>query len=523
MVHLSLTRILGSIFVCIILIYEVNSQSAFSAGLSSIQSSDLSQHLHILASDSFAGRGTGTTGQHKAAAYLAQQFQSIGLMPGNPENKTAPYYQPMELVEKRWEKVILQSSQKDYIFLKDFYAYGDIQLPELTTMEIVVAGYGIDDPNYSDYTRLNVQSKAVILFPGEPFKDGKSLLTGTKESSYWANDWRAKAQVALNKGASAVFFVTGKTDEEFYKRLYSIKDHLNQPVIGFTHKKRASAFFIPPSMAAALVKTTNAKLLQYTTGLAQRSSKYPFKKNQITAQVKVIEKKLPTENVIAYIPGSLYPEEVIILTAHYDHLGIENNQIYYGADDDGSGTAALIEIAQAFQIAANLGHRPLRSIVFMPVTAEEKGLMGSEYYTDKPLFSLSNTVANLNIDMIGRMDTLHTDSKYVYIIGSNRLSSALHEINEQANRESENLLLDYRYNTTDDPNRFYFRSDHYNFAKNGIPVIFYFCGVHKDYHQPTDTVEKIDFTKMMWITRLVYTTAWKLANAEQRIQLDVKK
>lgn len=159
----------------------------------------------------------------------------------------------------------------------------------------------------------------------------------------------------------------------------------------------------------------------------------------------------------------------------------------------------------------------------MPVTAEEKGLMGSEYYTDKPIFPLSKTVANLNIDMIGRLDDAHKkDPNYVYIIGSNRLSTKLHALNEEANKKSVNIKLDYRYNSFNDPNRFYFRSDHYNFAKNNIPVIFYFTGIHEDYHKPTDTVDKIDFDKVAKITQLVFHTAWDLANMEERLPIDVK-
>ncbi|MEM9024923.1 MAG: M28 family peptidase, partial [Bacteroidota bacterium] len=191
-----------------------------------------------------------------------------------------------------------------------------------------------------------------------------------------------------------------------------------------------------------------------------------------------------------------------------------------GADDDGTGTVSLLEIAEAFQQAKANGHGPRRSILIMPVAGEEKGLLGSRYYTDFPVFPLENTVANLNIDMIGRMDEHHQDPNYVYLIGSDRLSTDLHAVSEAANADYVNIALDYTYNKPDDPNRFYYRSDHYNFARNGIPVIFYFSGVHEDYHKPTDTIDKIDFEKVEKTARLVFYTAWELANRAERIRVD---
>jgi Zn-dependent M28 family amino/carboxypeptidase len=155
----------------------------------------------------------------------------------------------------------------------------------------------------------------------------------------------------------------------------------------------------------------------------------------------------------------------------------------------------------------------------MPVSGEEKGLLGSKYYTDNPIYPLESTVANLNIDMIGRVDYYHDTSGYIYIIGSDMLSQELHDINEEINKKYINLELDYTFNAENDPNRYYYRSDHYNFAKNNIPVIFYFNGLHDDYHKVTDTLEKIDFKKIETITRLVFLTAWELANRNQRIIL----
>lgn len=233
-------------------------------------------------------------------------------------------------------------------------------------------------------------------------------------------------------------------------------------------------------------------------------------------------KSVQTENVVAIIEGNTYPEEYIVISSHLDHEGIKNGQIYNGADDDGSGSVALLEVAEAFKKAAEAGKGPKRSIIFLHVSGEEKGLLGSRYYTDNPLYPLANTIANLNIDMVGRTDPKRRsdNDNYVYLIGSDRLSSQLHEVSEEANSQTVNLELDYTFNAKDDPNRFYFRSDHYNFAKNNIPVIFYFNGTHTDYHKPTDTVEKIRYDLLEQRTRLIFYTAWKLANRNERIVVD---
>ena len=225
------------------------------------------------------------------------------------------------------------------------------------------------------------------------------------------------------------------------------------------------------------------------------------------------------ENVLGYIEGSDLKDELLIITAHYDHLGMHDSLIFNGADDDASGVSAALEIAEAFMLAKKSGNGPRRSVLIMPVSGEEKGLLGSRYYTDNPIYPLENTVANLNIDMIGRLDDWHDNGNYVYLIGSDRLSYDLHLVNEKMNSEYVGLDLDYRFNEEDDPNRYYFRSDHYNFAKNNIPVIFYFNGVHEDYHKPSDTIEKIDFEKIKVITKLVFLTAWEIANRDERIKL----
>ncbi len=229
-----------------------------------------------------------------------------------------------------------------------------------------------------------------------------------------------------------------------------------------------------------------------------------------------------SENVLAYIKGSSKPEEILVISSHYDHVGIDDEgNIYNGADDDGSGTVAILEIAEAFTKAIEDGFRPKRSILFLNNTGEEKGLIGSKWYTDHPVFPLAQTVTDLNIDMIGRVGEGKEDAgDYVYLIGSDKLSTELHELSEEVNNKYTNLELDYTYNDENDPNRFYYRSDHYNFAKHDIPIIFYFNGVHEDYHQMTDTPDKINYDLLAKRAKLVFLTAWEVANRDERPFVD---
>ena len=211
----------------------------------------------------------------------------------------------------------------------------------------------------------------------------------------------------------------------------------------------------------------------------------------------------------------------MIIGAHYDHIGKRGASINNGADDNGSGTTTVLEIAEALTMARKDGVGPQRSVLCLLVTGEEKGLLGSEFYSQHPVFPLEKTIADVNIDMVGRVDGNYLeDPEYIYVIGSDRLSMDLHHINEKMNQKYQQLILDYKYNDEKDKNRFYYRSDHYNFAKNGIPSIFFFNGTHPDYHRPSDTVEKIRFDIMEKRGRHIFSLIWDLANRDQKIRLN---
>lgn len=301
------------------------------------------------------------------------------------------------------------------------------------------------------------------------------------------------------------------TADELKTHLYIVaSDEMEGRQTGSAGQKKAGVY---------LINQYKKHTIPFPTGASNYYQKIPA----AFLNAKRNENLPDSENIWAYIEGSEKPNEVLVISAHYDHVGTKDGKIYNGADDDGSGTVALLEIAQAFQIAKKEGHGPKRSILFLHVTGEEHGLYGSRYYSENPLFPLANTIANINIDMIGRRDEAHADSNnYVYVIGANRLSTDLDVICTVANAKYTNLVLDYKFNDPKDPNHFYERSDHYNFAKNGIPSVFFFNGVHADYHRHTDTPDKIEYDALTKRAQYAFVTAWELANRTERPIVDKK-
>jgi len=314
---------------------------------------------------------------------------------------------------------------------------------------------------------------------------------------------------SVNKEASAGDYLKTITQEDLKNHLYVIaSDAMQGRNTGEAGQKEAGKYIIEQYKSDGIPFPKGAKSF--------------YQPIPASFFQKAFSPKLgDSENIWAFIEGSEKPEEIVVVSAHYDHVGMKNGEVYNGADDDGSGTVSLIEIAQAFQKAKNEGKGPKRSILFLHVTGEEHGLHGSRYYSENPLFPLVNTVADVNIDMIGRRDERHKDNNnYVYVIGSDYLSSDLYELTEKANKEYVNLQLDYKYNDKNDPNRFYYRSDHYNFAKHNIPSVFLFNGTHEDYHMPTDDPEKIEYDALAKRAQLAFAIVWDLANRDKRPVVD---
>jgi hypothetical protein len=477
----------------------------------------MSKNLHVLASDEYEGRETGKKGQKMAADYIAAQFKAAGI----PPYKNNSYFQtyPLNMIMPAPAEITVKGKQ--FKGNKDFYNFPGLSEQIITTNNILFLGYGIEEDNYNDYKDADVKDRVIMIMSGEPYsKDSFSLITGKKTASLWTSYYKLKPEKAREKGATAVLMVI----DDIQKAIENNKHRLETPSMKLEMgKKEMPVIYISKEMANSILKKQS---LEKAKRKIQESG-VTFNKDirtDLEIKVKNTVQKIQAENVLGYLEGSDLKDELIVITAHYDHLGMEGNVVFNGADDDGSGTVAVIELANTFAKAKKEGHGPRRSMLFMCVSGEEKGLLGSSYYVDHPEFPLKKTVCDLNIDMIGRLDERHENNpNYIYLIGSDKLSSQLHSISETANKTYTNLELDYTYNDEKDKNRFYYRSDHYNFAKNGIPVIFYFNGVHADYHKETDEVEKIDFKKMEKITRLVFFTAWELANRSERIMVDSNK
>ena len=473
-----------------------------------INADDLKEHLYVLATDSLEGRETGQHGQKLAADYIARHFESIGIPPYNGET----YYQEFPLLNQ----TLLNSSltiNKELAFLEDYYTspfYGSTAL-QFESLQCI--GFGIDEIGCSDYITIDVKDKVVLVFTIDLLADKEK----DKIENIEAIDWEYQLEKAYQHGAKAVFFVDN-----------TVKSKLKRYSSYFTKEKRN--VFIEEAKFKLPFAFIDSEELENTIGISTKKllkkvarRKYPLYNVRGFFSTEVKEVLLEGENVLGYLEGSDLKEELLVITAHYDHLGIHDGVVHNGADDDGSGRVAVLELAEAFAKAKAAGKGPRRSILFMPVAGEEMGLLGSSYYTENPVFPLENTIADLNIDMIGRMDETHEGNPdYVYLIGADKLSTELHQISEDANTYYTQLELDYTFNDPEDPNRFYYRSDHYNFAKNNIPVIFYFNGVHADYHKSTDTVEKIHFGKIASISKLIFHTAWQLVNQDKRIEVDVK-
>ncbi|MBQ0769488.1 MAG: M28 family peptidase, partial [Bizionia sp.] len=386
-----------------------------------ITEAELKTMLYTYASDEFEGRDTGAPGQKMAVNYIRDHYIKDGV---SAAKKDGDYFQNVPLQVLGKPDVTLNVNGTDYTYIDDLVSVGAGNTQTIKANEIVYAGFGFENETYSSYDGLDVKNKIVVIKSGEPQNaDGTYLLTGTTESSEWSEfrtQFAKKRDIAKEKGAKAVLF--------YYPEVY---------------KMAAFRFGNPSGRMTLDVDSDEMYYFMINTDLAKSlvsdidtNNTAKIIKSDLTLNFTNNSEQVVSENVAAVIKGSEKPNEYIVISAHLDHEGVKDGEIYNGADDDGSGTVAVLEIAQAFAKAKADGFGPKRSIVFLNVTAEEKGLLGSSYYTDyDPIFPLANTVANLNIDMIGRIDPKREKKNrdYLYLIGSDKLSTELHEISENVN------------------------------------------------------------------------------------------
>lgn len=489
-----------------LIVVDVAAQvSAVSEFAGTINSEDLKKHLYIIASAEMEGRETATEGQKNAAAYIEQQFRANGLQAGwnGSYQQQFPVYR--DSLIKANLKVGDVELKKDTDFAVSYNSRSNVML---SAGELVFVGYGQSDSVRDDYKGVNAMGRMVIVMPGAPTPGTKG-----KKSSVRVPELDELQQAAKKNGAAALLVVDSRfprTPPPAKGAMY-IEDYRTESI--------PNTFFISDSVAKMIMGADYSvarKLMK--TGARVSKSYY----TQVTIELEKYIERLESSNVLGMIEGTEKKDEAIIITSHYDHMGKRDSVIFFGADDDGSGTVSILELAEAFSKAAAAGHKPKRSILFMTVSGEEKGLWGSDYYASNPIIPMEKTSANINIDMIGRVESdRKADSlNYVYVVGDNRLSSELRTISEEANRKSVNFVLDYKFNDPNDPQRIFYRSDHYNFAKNGVPAIFYFNGLHDDYHRPTDTPDKINYDLLAKRAQLIFYTAWEMANRDDMLKRD---
>jgi hypothetical protein len=496
----------------------------------SINKDNAYKHLSLLASDEYEGRETGKKGAWMAAEYIKNHFKSVGLKA--PVNGS--YFQPVDMSGYKLSQVVTINGQP-LEALKDFYVMPQMvgtQGASINTNSILFAGYGVNKPGYNDFEGLSLAGKVVMIIKsGDPIEKADATKATARSQSAALN---GKIRFLIENKVAGIVVIDPVVDN----LPENLKGYLRSEQLVLKTKENLDRMNNGSEVAVVMIGTNAANqiLAGAKTSLTAIEKKIADSRKPasqeisavLTANVKKEESPVKADNVLGFLEGSdpKLKHEVLVITGHYDHIGIDSaavgtDKINNGADDDGSGTTGVLMIAEAFAKAKKAGKGPKRSILFMTVVGEEKGLLGSEWYSEHPVFPLANTITNLNIDMIGRGDKDHaSDNNFVYIIGSDMLSSDLDRIGKKANKDYVNITLDERYNNRTDPNRFYYRSDHYNFAKHGIPVIFYFNGVHDDYHQPGDEISKIDFPMLAKRAKLVYFTAWELANGVKRPVVD---
>ncbi|HEX8292558.1 MAG TPA: M28 family peptidase, partial [Pyrinomonadaceae bacterium] len=496
------------------------------------------------------GRDTPSPGLDKTAQFIADRLRTLKVKPAGDKGS---YFQRIALTrtEVDRENSAVRLGERTFRLGADFLpagrTSGEAEAP------VVYAGHGwvIRSKNINAYEGVDVRDRVVVVSG-----DGVTPPPGVPLSWLRPGDWETPVSYAQKHGARALVIVPRDFDRRWRRGVlrtglptYAVP-RLENVVAEDEEEEEAEppaaagVVSIMPSraMLEALFEGEQLdgagvlKFAQAPPGGAQPKAFALKADKRLRLSVKLSVTEAFTQNVVGVLEGSdpRLKKEYVALGAHYDHVGasgssgcrpVGGDSICNGADDDGSGTTGLLAMAEAF----SKGPRPRRSVLFVWHTGEEKGLWGSEYFTRYPTVPLGQVVTQINIDMIGRSrregDTnpanrMLTGPDEIYVIGASMMSTQLGELTDAVNRQYLNLKYNYRYDEPSDPERLFYRSDHFNYAKHGVPIVFYFDGVHEDYHRPTDSPDKIDYEKMESIARTVFVLASELANAPRRPVVD---
>lgn len=493
-----------------------------------ITAAQLKDYLYFVASDEMEGRNTPSRGLDLTAKFIALNLSRWGFKPVGDDGS---FFQKIPLQSRQ---VVPDQSRASFNGQKLAIGTDFIARPNAGSAEgsLVFVGHGlmIKSKNIDPYQGIDVKDKIMVIVEG--FPKGVAM-----------NDFRGKAGVDYDRpenyarahGARGIIVIPSASTLSFWDQRYQQSLNASRPAPPSNRSTGLPTIVLSEKTAQALLQ---GEKIDYDTlkkqvgeGTIGESFALPAnKKIDFTVGVKV--DSVMTQNVVAVYEGNdpTLKAEYVAVGAHYDHVGIGNadkngDKIFNGADDDGSGTVAVLAIAEALA----KGPKPKRSILLVWHTGEEKGLWGSEWVTDHPVVPLNQIITQLNIDMIGRSKKAgDTDPRNanlsgpdeIYVIGSKMMSTELGELSEKVNQSYLKLRFNYKYDDPNDPERFFFRSDHYNYARKGIPIIFYFDGVHEDYHRQSDHPDKIDYEKMEKVTRTIFAKMWKLANQPQRPKVD---
>lgn len=482
-----------------------------------IDKSDIARYLLDLSSENFKGRKATQGGGITASNYIEQRLLNMQIPTWN---NAESYRQKFRIREEKWKNLYLKIDDKPYKVNEDYYAFtksNNKQVYELSETQVSFLGYGIDDMNYSDYKDFETGAKVIIILQGEPRdKYNYSYVTGKPDYSSWSTDWKKKLVAAKRRGVELVLIV--ENDIPFRVKRYQkfLSDSYYSFETDMDSVPFANSIYVSPKIVKKLLGDNYE---QYENAVAQIKEKggnasFSFRTLWLDVlQDKTVD-KFAISNLVSSIEGKTKPNEAIVVTAHFDHLGItEKGNILHGANNNASGTAALLSIMHAFAQAQKQGFQPDRTILFVNSNAHALGKFGSEYFIkhcDKKM------VANINLDMIGRMDSAYTEPNYAHIISTNVDENYLKNFFHQVDSTYQ---YSFAYNNTDEPNKFYARSDNYNFVKNNVPSIFYFGGNYADLNRPTDTADKINVDLIQNIAQQAFYAIWKLANSNETLPL----
>ncbi len=475
-----------------------------------VSETSLKANLYKITGNEFDGRMAASKGDSLAIRFIANWFSTNHL--NNPYKSITPYLQDVPLVHSDYSTSSFSVDGKFFELDKQWTHREGSNSVELSNAEVVFVGYGISTPGFDELKGIDIKGKFVIVQFGFPTDSNGKNLARKKEMP---DEDHPLMDVVSKKPLGILLY-----NPQFKDQMDVVNNIRNfQPYHIWAKEEMPpfNVYFISPDVANYFVGNIDSvDNLMNTSGRPHSFSTH----KKATILIHKNEEKANTENIVGILKGTNEGLLCIVLTAHHDHEGKVNGSVYYGADDNGSGTTALLEIAKVLGNAASKGIRAKRTIVFVSTAAEEQGLYGSKYYVEHPVIPLSKTYCNLNIDMLGRVDSFYTgkktDSNYVYCMyrdTTNKIfnSKKLNSISQAYGR----LLLDTLYDRKSkalNPYSLIARSDNFPFMQKAIPAIWFFSGFHQDYHQPGDTPDKINFPLFKRRTQFVLATLWQLAN-----------